>query len=416
MAESQAIKVWEASYYHTNTRKWVYGVLSLTPFYVHFRKHTDENNTFDYDMKIELSSVKCVNKALSSFMYGAIIFTTYDDAIHWFSSLANKNETFVIVQHFLKFQLIKYPKDSMLISQSEDLNVQSRTKLGTQILRSVDDSQKTLEKAGSDLQHQGNQIRSIACTVQDIHQDLSVAERIVSGLSSWIGRWRIPNVYRNEEIQVVSVNDVPDVTDVEALFTHTKENNKCSSKKDCVLRVSECGVTILDLKQKILHHWRWSEVSRVRVFNPWEISISRFNIGKSDESLIIISAKMTDLLEKFDRQVTTKMEYMNPGGSFMSLDNQLCPEENSAWSSSNQQNSTSPVPRVEPSDTHSTHPVSPAEAAHLSSALGRLKSLALDIGSEQDSQLHALDRLTDSVDKAQHKQKTMDNRVKALMK
>merc|ERR1712154_510831 len=131
-----------------------------------------------------------MKKALSFLMFGAITISTEENKVHWFSSLADRNGTFLILQHFYHEFLVnpsKYANDTR--SNNQDNHPETRTKLGTQLLQSVTDSHQTLAKAAVTLQGQGQQLSAAACVMDDIHQDLSVAQRIVSGLSSWLGRW-----------------------------------------------------------------------------------------------------------------------------------------------------------------------------------------------------------------------------------
>lgn len=61
-----------------------------------------------------------------------------------------------------------------------------------------------------------------------------------------------------------------------------------------------------------VQHFKWSDVSRVRVVSPWEILVTRFLIGQPDLSYGIISISMPKVLRKLEIFAARKMEYLNP--------------------------------------------------------------------------------------------------------
>ena len=60
--------------------------------------------------------------------------------------------------------------------------------------------------------------------------------------------------------------------------------------------------------------------------------------------------------------------------------------------------------------------ISESEISELSRTLSSLKSLAVDISQEQDSQLDLIERVTTSVDIADATQKQLDKKINKLLK
>ena len=245
------VQSWEVCCYHNTLRRWIYGVLSLSPDIICFLSHKTRDSNEALNLEINFSNIKSMKKALSSLMYSAIIITTEDSSMYWFSSLSDSNATFLILQHFYHEYLANIVSHSQDISSNPTRNKsQTGTKLGAQLLQSVNDSQETLSKAAVVLHGQGQQLGSMAHVMENIHQDLNVAQRIVSGLSSWLGRWRIPKVYKEDDLILINDNDIADVFDVKALFTHVS-GGRNTQLKDCVFRVGADGMTVLNLMQKV---------------------------------------------------------------------------------------------------------------------------------------------------------------------
>ena len=187
----EIVQKWQASYYSEEKKTWLPGFLCVTPVAVIF---STLQAGHEHLVEEDFSKVLSIKKALSSFLFGAIVFNVQDRKSHWFSSFENRNETFLILQHFYQGYLFSSQTNEQKCDRGGLIKSQHSTELGKNILKSVHDSLNTLGKAGTDLQRQGEQLCEAGSTVQDIHEDLSVAERVVGGLSSWFIRWRLPKV------------------------------------------------------------------------------------------------------------------------------------------------------------------------------------------------------------------------------
>ncbi|KAJ8314061.1 hypothetical protein KUTeg_008622 [Tegillarca granosa] len=83
----------------------------------------------------------------------------------------------------------------------------------------VHDTDKTLRGAAESLSIQGAQIDSAMGTMLDIHNDLDVADGLMSGLESWFGKWKMPKEYNYVEPVFVSKDDISEVLEYEILYT-----------------------------------------------------------------------------------------------------------------------------------------------------------------------------------------------------
>lgn len=253
-AEEPYIRTWNASLYDNVSRRWINGQLNLLLNAIVFKpddagcKNICEN---PHTLHIEFSNIISINKAQSSLIFTAVTIITNDGNTHWFSSLQNRNSTFLIIQHFYQASLHHKPDNGDMATLGSASSIaQKRTKFGTALLQSVNDSQTTLEKAAWKLTDQGDQLRNAAFTMEELHEDLQVAERITSGLDSYLGRWSLPPTDKSEELILVRRNDIPDVLDVEVLHTQITAT-KIGTQLPGILRVAQEGITILDMKQKV---------------------------------------------------------------------------------------------------------------------------------------------------------------------
>ncbi|KAH9524531.1 hypothetical protein Btru_027100 [Bulinus truncatus] len=302
---------------------------------------------------------------------------------------------------------------------SSPLFAEQKTKLGTELLRSIYDSQATLQKGAVSLVEQGSQLRNGAVKIEEIHEDLSVAERIAKGIDSWLGRWNLPPAVKTEELILVRDNDIPDVWDIEVLCTKIL-GSKYGCQNINVFRTSADGLTILDMKQKILQHFKWSDVSFIKVVSPWEVIVTQSFIGQPDLSYGIISSTLPRILPKLNRHLGRKIEYMNPPDAHHAQHYEPHWDKPSVLRSRSQsQCSPQSLPEDWDGDDQimgqalkQGNSISDAEYLELTSTLANLKSLALDIQVEQNDQLTTIDHLTQSVTKANDRVKAVNKIIK----
>lgn len=240
------IKEWQVSFYNNDTRSWMYGKLCVTPEFVEFiEKESDGKHPYIKTMKHnEVSEVK---KSMTGLIFKAVVLTMSDKKTkYWISSLPDYTSIFNVLHYFQHQNLFMH---KMTNTTSKNMQSTGATEMGRKLLTSVHDSESTLSNAANVLQEQGTQLLSSLATMHDIHNDLDIADSILSGLESWLGRWKIPSQYRKESLEIVQVKDLPTELDYEILYTKL-EMGKMNYQYLGILRVCTEGLIILTDKQK----------------------------------------------------------------------------------------------------------------------------------------------------------------------
>lgn len=190
------IRKWCVSYYQENQKKWVNGCLSCSPFAISFAscesvKRGDFHQPSDCPedvichLIIDFSKIKKIQKSTYMLVFSAITVETDDGPVYWFSSLPDRHSVYNMLHHFLTHSLTGgVPKQSPTSAH--------QSCIGQALLKSAEDSEATLAAAATDLHQQGRQLDRTSLTLQEMHEDLHVAERLVAGLNTYLGQWKLP--------------------------------------------------------------------------------------------------------------------------------------------------------------------------------------------------------------------------------
>lgn len=294
---------WTAAVYNEKKRIWFYGTLSIHPQEICFQ--SSDTKAEVRELKIPFTDIVKVEKSRTGLVYGAIVVVKSNNEKVWFSSLEDREGVFGAIEHFRKYLLLgtKCSKPGQLGG--------GQTQIGQKLLGIVQDSQETFSKARVQLHSQGQQFDSMLTAMSDIHNDLDVGENLLQDIDSWCGRWRLPEQYAQIDPVIINKADVPDVFEYEVLLTKL-EPSKISTKRIGAMRVTNDGITLLNMKMRTEHHFRWSDISYIRVITPWEIFITQCKIGSPDLSYGIVSAQMTAVLRLLEKCVKYKMRYEMP--------------------------------------------------------------------------------------------------------
>ena len=211
---SYRIRSWKLSYYQNDHRRWVIGQLTCSPFAVTFKadspaepptsssdhdcgpKAESDPECESADLLVEYTDIKQIQKARSMLIFSAVTLETCDGTVHWFSSLPDAHSVYNILHHFTLYS-VKGGTDSVAKKGSTD--PASQTRLGQQLLQSAEDSEQTLAAAAGELHGQGRKLAGASIQLQEIHEDLDVADRLLSGLNTYLGQWRLPPQYMQVE-------------------------------------------------------------------------------------------------------------------------------------------------------------------------------------------------------------------------
>ncbi len=148
----------------------------------------------------------------------------------------------------------------------------------------------------------------------DMQEDLSVADNMITGLESWLGRWKLPEAtLETEPLEVIHSGNVPKIHEFHILYSlktaKSTGANSMDASQNGVLRVSNEGVTIMQNQGEPVKHFKPRDISEIRVHSPWEVQIVQFQIGQPDICYNIMSTKMPQALGILDVRFKRKMMY-----------------------------------------------------------------------------------------------------------
>lgn len=426
------VREWDVQYYQETNRKWLTGVLSVTVEGIHFQEK-------DSSFSLKYSNFGDVRKTTTGLIFGAVVIIIKDGQQHWFSSLPNRENVFNVIQYFLHSNITFSDKENGCERENT-----VRTEMGRKLLTVVSDSHKTLGTAAEKLSSQGAQIDSALTSMTDIHNDLDIADEITSGMESWFGKWRIPNVYKKVDPVIVHDRDIPEISEYEILFTKM-EINKMNTQKLGLLRIAPEGLFILTEKQKLVHHFKWSDISRARVLSPCEVLLTRFLIGQPDLTFGVVCTSLLGFLKFLEKRLRSKVEYLTSGFVRQQFDDgksttKVTPQRfgvekgdllsrRSAPSSTPQLHTSHGQGHTPPHEDQRSSSggaqergqvqltdrvVSEEEVEELQQTLSDLRSLAIAVQRETDVQNEKLDTLTTSVDNANIRVGEVNSRVVKL--
>ncbi|GAB1605588.1 synaptosomal-associated protein 47-like [Argonauta hians] len=416
------IREWYASYYCNKTSGWLYGKLVADPNQIVFKENDnkeDEGYT-PLTLVIPYNKVETIKKMRSTVIFSSLVITLNSSQdIHWFSSFTDRSAVCLTLNHFLRFGL--FSKDG---AKDAPIHKES-TELGTELLKVVHDSEKTLAKTAEKLESQGEQIDNCIAVMYDIDEDLDVSENLIQGLQSWFGPLSATKKNNDPtEAVVITHKDIPDIHEYEVLY-YKMDQDKCPLHSLCdgILSISRQAVTLTTPLQAMVETYEWSEISRVTAVTPWELHISHFSLGKPDVNYTIISAHVRKFVKRLASRLHDRFEFLESGQA-----EHLCSDLpiKSSMSSHNTTNSNTSTTIEEQSPTEYKAPVqehknssrqtvSESELQEVSNTLTKLKTMALAINQEETKQNEKLDELTDDVKSATTRVKEQTSQIKKMI-
>ena len=161
-------------------------------------------------LRLGLTEMCELKKANSMFVYTCLVVCC-KDAQYWFSSLPNRDTAYNLLEHLWRNQLIP--------SKSRPGQSAKPTTLGQDLLKIASDSEETLKEAANTLRHQGAQLSNALDTMCDLHDDLTVAESVLTRLESWLGRWSLPPEQSEDiPIEIVDASAIPRIFEYPVVY------------------------------------------------------------------------------------------------------------------------------------------------------------------------------------------------------
>ncbi|XP_076094256.1 synaptosomal-associated protein 47-like [Mytilus galloprovincialis] len=426
------IRSWSVSFYDNESRKWKYGVLKLTPEYIEFLEEVTET-AHPYIRLLHHYDVTDIKKSLTGLVYRALVITLVDKTKYWVSSLADQTSLYNVLQYFQHQNLFSEARKK---TQTDTQKSFVQTEMGRKLLHSVHDSERVLNNAVTVLHEQGTQIESSLATMHDINNDLDIADSIVSGLDSWLGKWKIPQQYKRESLEIVQSKDLPTELDYEILYTKL-DMGKMNYQHLGILRVCIQGLFIMTEKQKVVHNFDWRAISLVKVLSLCEITVTQYRIGQQDLTYDFVCTNFLPVLRLLDAKLKSKVEFMEDvfkeekvkrmrkqkplidstgmakGELFSKVDDEtpICYDTVPAYLA---QPSPGNVCQEGAEVLCQKQIVTDEEVAEISQTLQNIKSVALSTQQELDIQMDNIEKLTDNVDKANQRVKETVRHINKL--
>ena len=301
------VNVWKSSYYSVGTRQWQTGQLMVSSsqlVFVEIPTNSADIKQSVPSIRIQYSELTQVKKVKSTFIYKAILVSCGPQQ-HWFASFTNRDSVYNVIEHFWREALLEH-KD---ITEKE-----GTSRLGKELLEIAEDSQRTLEEAGRTLKHQGEQLNYALTTTYDMHNDLSVAERITADLESWLGRWQLPAKQNHtpcDPLVWVRSDELPTIDEFPVVYAKPAKP-ELTVYQQGVLHISRKGVEITDIIGHIVHFYHPKEVSEILVLSPWQIQISHQKIGEAEVTYIIESRQMVGVVTALQSAYGRVIQYSEP--------------------------------------------------------------------------------------------------------
>ncbi|XP_066208917.1 synaptosomal-associated protein 47 [Saccopteryx leptura] len=404
MSRDICVHSWPCSYYLELEKRWVPGRLLLTSLSLKFM--TDK--TGDFLVSFPLASIIEIKKEASHFIFSSITILEKNHVKHWFSSLQpSRNVVFYVVEHFWRELLLSQPGAAVEASSSPKTKGQELTGL-------MASSQKRLEDAARVLHHQGEQLDSIASSLDKMESDLDVADRLLTELESpswWpfsSKLWKMPSDTKARGHSSMTCSKAlgkeGTVIRIPAVISQRTE----SHVKPGRLTILVSGLEVHDSDSSLIHRFEREDVDDIKVHTPYEVSIRQRFIGKPDIAFRLISARMPEVIPILEMQFNKKVELLEDALMIRSTGTSSPVKKGySVWQGASglmdcarHREPSTGSQEGGPLQLQATEPlISEENTQELRQILGKLKGLALDAEAELERQDEALDDITTAVDR-----------------
>ncbi|KAM8764130.1 synaptosomal-associated protein 47 [Rhynchonycteris naso] len=404
MSRDICVHSWPCSYYLELEKRWVPGRLLLTSLSLKFM--TDK--TGDFLVSFPLAGIIEIKKEASHFIFSSITILEKDHVKHWFSSLQpSRNVVFYVVEHFWRELLLSQPGAAMEASSSP------MTK-GKELTGLMASSQKRLEGTARVLHHQGEQLDSIASSLDKMESDLDVADRLLTELESpswWpfsSKLWKMPSDTKRRGGSSMTCSKAlgkeGTVIRIPVVISQRTE----SHVKPGRLTVLMSGLEVHDSDSSLIHRFEREDVDDIKVHTPYEVSIRQRFIGKPDIAFHLISARMPEVIPILEMQFSKKVELLEDALMIRSTGTSSPAKKGySVWQAASglmdctrRREPSTGSQEGRPLQLQTTEPlISKEDTQELREILGKMKGLALGAEAELERQDEALESIATAIDR-----------------
>lgn len=411
-----SIFTWKCSHYKNTTRKWISGSLQLRLDNITFLEEDNPKNSGDrLKLIFDFTHIQEVKKATSSLVYSSIVFLINKEQF-WFSSLPNRDNVFYTIEYFWK-QLL-----------CDTVPVPAGNRHTNELLKIAHGTQDSLMEAANTLHAQGKQLNNAAKTMDMVHNDLNVAERIADDLDSYFSMWHVKGPSTNVpnlEIERDDVNTNSGRIEYSILYANFVQE----SHKTGYIVLNDNNINVLNEKSESVFTSPVTQLSKVDVNSPWDIIVTKRSFGKSDTCLHLISTKMPNIIQTLQKLYDIEINYLDLPDANESEEEEEEENTETCSGTANPQNINLAATNIIHSRTmggvSGTSPqhsragtaqmqMTDEDNKELSKVLNNIKSMAVNISVEQDAQIKQIERLNETVDRANDRIRSADFKVKKI--
>lgn len=168
------------------------------------------------------------------------------------------------------------------------------------------ETQGILLKTSNKLHQQGRQIDSSARTLEKIHNDITVAERLTGDIESWFGVWRVKGRFENVESDTGRIAGPIAQQFIEYPVLYGKVAQE--SHKSGQVTLQDNNFKLLDEKYDVLHSFPVDKISEIDIHSPWDATIIKRSFGNPLIRIHLTSARMPVLLERLQQFKTPEFD------------------------------------------------------------------------------------------------------------
>ena len=161
------------------------------------------------------------------------------------------------------------------------------------------ETQGVLLDASNQLHRQGKQLDSSARTMEKIHNDITVAERITGDIESWFGAWRVKGKFEPPKADTDRMSSPlgQQSMDYPVLYATVAQE----SHKSGQIVLKDDQFELLNEKYEMVHSFAVDKISEVDIHSPWDVTIVKRTFGKPLVRIHLTSARMPVLLKRLQQ-------------------------------------------------------------------------------------------------------------------
>ena len=157
------------------------------------------------------------------------------------------------------------------------------------------ETQEVLIGASKQLHQQGRQLNLAARTMENMHNDITVAERITGDIESWFGAWRVKGKFENENTMNERIESPLGDQSIEYPVLYGKVTQESHKSGQVVFK--DNNFELLDEKLAVVYSIPLKQISEIEVHSPWDITILKRSLGKPLIRIHLTSARMPLILK-----------------------------------------------------------------------------------------------------------------------